>query len=231
MTAPEIVRVVITVGVVELICDLLAHWRIFSKEPYTRSLEKLSRARFKLDQVKAKEQQGSISNAAKDTVGSLTKKNSKADKNAKIFKRAEDDHANALSNVAQRHTVPSVLTSLVFVILMRILGADLKGKVVAILPFVPYSIFKRITARGLEFMGGDVGKVFEGITGLNDVGQAASFTVIYMLTAASVKYYVHQLVSTKPPAGAESIMAMVDSPQGQHILRTVGIDPADLKAE
>jgi hypothetical protein len=228
MTAPEILRIAITVGVVQLICDLLAHWRVYSKEPYQKSLEKLSRTKFKLDQVKAKE--SNTKESVSTSSASNKKNNTKADRNAKMLKRAEDDHADALANVARRHTVPGIMTSIVFVILMRILGTELKGKILAILPFAPIPFFNRITARGLEFStGASVVQLEKG--GTIDLAQAASFTIVYMLTAASVKYYVHQLISTKPPLGAESIMAMVDSPQGQKVLRSVGIDPVDLKAE
>lgn len=237
MTAPEILRIVFTVFVVQLICDLLAHWRIYSKEPYQRSLEKLSRSKFKLAQMKTKE--GNM-NAAPVTTAAASKKNSKQDRNAKMVQRAVDDHADALANVAGRHTSPNIMTSIVFLVLMRVLGADFKGKVLAVLPFCPFKILRRITARGLEFVSTTDGdnstsyaELLEGMKSgpVNDLAQAASFTFIYMLTAASVKYYVHQIVSTKPPVGAESLMAMVDSPQGQKMLRAVGIDPVDLKAE
>ena len=249
MTAPEILRIAVTVGTVQLICDLLANWTIYSKEPYQRAVEKLQRCKFKLDQIVAKEQQGISSGStttkttAKESTiatsaSSSSKKNSKADRNAKKLQRAQDDHADALANVARRHTVPGVLTSILFLIVMRVLGTELRGQIIALLPFSPFRLLKRMTARNLEFpSSSDIIIEAAGASGgaeaakVNDIAQACSFTFIYMLTAASVKYYVHQFVGTKPPAGAESIMSIVESPQGQKIIRSVGLEPVDLKAE
>lgn len=241
MTASEILHIVVTVAAVQLVCDLLAHWRIYSQEPYQRSLDKLSRCQFKVAQLKAKEEQQSNSNktnktaatAAAATPAKTTKNANKLERNAKVVQRANDDHSNALANVAQHHTVPGVLTSLVFLILMRILGTDLKGKIVAILPYAPFSLLQRVTARGLDFGAAAASAAPPPEVGpsVSSLAQAASFTFIYMLTAASVKYYVHLLVSTAPPVGAESLMAMVDSPHGHHVMKSLGMDPADFKTE
>jgi Integral membrane protein EMC3/TMCO1-like len=251
MPASEILRIVVTVATVQFLCDLVAHWRIFSQQSYQRQLEKLSRAKFKLDQIQEKEgitheTVKAAAAAATTTTNSKSKKNnnSKADRNAKKLQRAEDDHKNALADITKRHTVPNFFTSIVFLILMRVMGTELKGKVLAVLPFAPFGIFKRITSRGLDFTDGaaDVfalmatsgdGKEEAGRNSsvVTDLAQACSFAFLYMLTAMSVKFYVHQLFGTKPPPGAESLLSLVDSPQGKNMIRAVGLEPVDLKEE
>ena len=47
MTASDILNIVVTVAVVQGICDLLAYWRVYSSEAYDRALEKRSRALFR----------------------------------------------------------------------------------------------------------------------------------------------------------------------------------------
>jgi hypothetical protein len=45
----------------------------------------------------------------------------------------------------------------------------------------------------------------------------------------SIKYYVGKLFGTQPPQGAEGMMAVLDSPAGQKLMRSVGVDPEELK--
>jgi hypothetical protein len=49
MTAPEILNIVVTVGLSQLACDLLARWFVYQKEPYQRNLGALERCRWKLN--------------------------------------------------------------------------------------------------------------------------------------------------------------------------------------
>jgi hypothetical protein len=50
-----------------------------------------------------------------------------------------------------------------------------------------------------------------------------------VLSTMSIKYYVGKLLGTQPPAGAEGMMAVMDSPAGQNIMKTFGVDPAEFK--
>ena len=47
MTASEILRIAVTVGVIQMICDWIAHWRVFSKEYYEKALGAHARAEWK----------------------------------------------------------------------------------------------------------------------------------------------------------------------------------------
>jgi hypothetical protein len=228
MTAAEILNLAVTVATVQILCDLVANWRVYSQEPYERAVGGLSRAKTKLERetvAVARERQ----KPAEATKGTTTKKSgSKADKLSKRLKRAEDDHADALSLVARKHTVPGVFTSLVFVILLRILGAEHKGKIIGVLPFAPFPILQRLTARGLEF--GPL--LFEPDTDkVTDTSQACVFMFIYFLCGFSVKFYAGKLFGARPPAGAESIMSLMDGPAGQKMMRSMGVDPNDYKME
>jgi hypothetical protein len=228
MTASDILNLAATVATVQIICDLVANWRVYSKEPYERALGALSRTKTKLEREKvavAKELQKPA-----EVVKATTKKKSgsKADKLTARLKRAEDDHADALALVARKHTVPGVFTSLVFVILLRILGAEHKGKIIGILPFAPFPLLQRLTARGLEF--GPL--MFEPDTDkVTGTSQACVFMFIYFLCGFSVKFYAGKLFGKKPPPGAESIMSLMNSPAGEKMMRSMGVDPNDLKME
>lgn len=208
MTAADILRIAVTVGVIQAGCDLFTHWWIFSRESYRRSVEKLERSEFKVNQLKAKA----------------------SEKNAKRLTKAEEEKSQMLAVVAQRHTMPNVFVSFLFLLLMRVLGTELKGKIIGVLPFIPYGFFRRmVSARGLDFPE-MVEYETEATSAVDSIGQACSFTFIYMLSAMSVKYYVHQLLGTMPPKGAESVMTMADTPQGKKMLKAwTGIDPDDLK--
>jgi len=202
MPASEILRIITTVATVQLVCDLISYWRVFSREPYQRSVEKLERLKFKWDQIQTKE------------AGTVMKKSGrKQEQNNKKVQRAEGDYKNALANVTRRHMVPNILTSVVFLIMMKVLGAELKGHIIAILPFEPFSLLRKITTRNLEFNDGAVAAMAEDAT--TKVVQACSFTFIYMLSSMTAKFYVHQLFGYKAPHGA-TLTSLAESPMGQN---------------
>ena len=230
MTAPEILQLATTVATVQILCDLISNWRIFSREPYQRALGALERSKNKLAREKAAV--AAKQEAAASSTTSTTKKgaSSKAEKLAKRLERVEADHADAVGAVARRHMVPNVLTSLVFFILLRILGLEHKGHIIGILPFTPFSLAQRLTLRGLEF--GDL--QFEPLDSSGKVtstAQATSFIFIYFLCTFSVKYYASRLFGTRPPPGAESALSVIETSQGQKMMKYMGVDPKDLKME
>ena len=184
---------------------------MFNKEPYQRAVSAMERAKWKLDK------------AAADLA-----KNS--DKHAKRHQRALDDYSEACSEVARRHAGPGILTSVFFLILLRILGTEYVGRVVAILPFVPFRLMSRITARGLEWKDVDLAVLEEGSK--VDTKQAASFLFIYLLATFSVKYFVSKAVGMPAPPGADrGIMSIVDTPNGHKVLKSFGVDPNELKLQ
>ena len=97
-----------------------------------------------------------------------------------------------------------------------------------VLPFVPYKFFLRVTARGLDSTEIDAQALTEA-TAMHPT-QAFSFFFVYGLSAMAIKYYVNRLVGTRPPKGADGgISTVVDSPLGQSVMRSMGVDPDDLK--
>lgn len=203
MTAAEIIRISLTVGITQCICDLLARRFVFSREPYQRSVSAFFRAKTKHDKV----------------VSSVSTANSKStkpsDKSAKKLQRAEDDLKEAAAEVAKRHTAPSFFTSMIFLILYRILSAEYSGKIVAVLPFKPWSLVKKITMRGLSFVDSSMGQT----------DNACAFLFIYILSTMSVKFIVHQLVGMHPPKGADKgVSTLLDAPRSQRVLQSFGVD-------
>ena len=209
MGGAEILNIAVTVGLAQLGCDLIANWMVYSSDSYKRAVGALERSRWKLN--KAEED---------------AKKN---EKHAKRLQRAKDDFGEACSEVARRHTGPSMISSVFFVILLRILGTEHKGNVMAILPFVPFNLFRKLSARGLDWT--DVPN--EALNGLTvETNQATSFLFIYLLCSLSVKFFVNKAFGAQAPTGADNgIMSIMESPRGQKIMKSMGIDPDDLKAE
>jgi len=227
MTAPEILQLVTTVVVVQIGCDLVANWRVFNQAPYKKLLGQADRAKSKLDREIAAA--GKEPAQASSVSGKSGKKSSRAEKMAKRLQRAQDDYSEALANVAKKHTVPSVMTSVMFLVLLRILGTEYKGNIIGVLPFTPFKFLQRLTLRGLTFVEG--ADEFVGTEKVGSTSQAAAFMFIYFLCGISVKFYAGRFFGTRPPKGAESIMSVMDSPEGQKMIRKMGFDPDDLKME
>ena len=218
MTAQDIIRVAITVSVTQIVVDLMAIQFVYKKEPYKRAVNALERAQTKYDKL------------AKETASKTSGK--QQDKVKKRMDRAKDDLGEAKSEVAKRHSGPGMASSFLFMLMFRILGAEHSGKVMGVLPFVPWRLLQKVTLRGLNF-GDDLGaSVFKESTGVDTVQQACSFVIIYLLCNMGVKFYVHKIVGEAPPSGAEGgLMAVMESPKIAKGLRQLGLDPDDLKMD
>lgn len=198
MTASEILSICVTVLVVQAFCDLVAYWRIYSKEPYTRAMEKRERALSRKERAlkEAEDAKESSENAA-SSAKSGKKPTGKAARAAKALERAEQDLVDATSNVAYFSMSPSFLTALTFLIVMRVMGAENQGKIVGLLPFVPYSFVYRITGRGLDF--GSAVLEAEEKADIRHVTQAFSFVFVYFLAGFSIKFYTNRLLGKQTP--------------------------------
>lgn len=196
MTASDIINVCMTVAVIQATCDLLAYWRVYSQEPYHRALEKRSRALFRKE--RAEKEAAQAKGKEEETSAKANKKpSSKASRTAKALERAEQDYVDANSFVARFAFLPSFLTSLVFVVLMRVMGTEHKGEIMGLLPFVPWNFVKRISARGLDF--GTAVWEAEEKADVRNVTQAFSFVFLYMLAGLSVKFYTQRLFGMQTP--------------------------------
>lgn len=208
MTASEILSIVITVALSQLGCDLLARYFIYSGESYKRTLDALERARWKLEKAQA--------DAAKNPT-----------KHEKRLQRTKDEFGEACSNVSKKHTQPGIWTSIFFVLLLRILGTEHKGKIMAVLPFVPFRVLSRITGRGLDWSAIADDSALEGIS--VNYQQGTSFLFIYMLSALSVKFFINKALATQPPPGADKgLLTIMESPGGKRMMKSFGIDPDEL---
>jgi hypothetical protein len=110
MTSSEILNIVVTVGICQLIIDLLANYFVYNNDQYKRSVRSMERYQIKLSKVSVE-----------------LKKSEK--KYRKKYDRAETDYSASCADVARRHFPPNMLSSIFFVILLRILGTEHKGKV------------------------------------------------------------------------------------------------------
>mmetsp|Transcript_33168 Transcript_33168/g.48636 ORF Transcript_33168/g.48636 Transcript_33168/m.48636 type:complete len:232 (-) Transcript_33168:428-1123(-) len=219
MTAYDIARIATWVSIGQLVADLLARRFVFQGEPYQRALSAFERAKQKRDKVLLNASAAANNNNNNQSNGkntTTTKADMKAlEKSAKKIQRAEDDFNEAAAEVAKKHTSPQFLTSILFLILYRVLSADYAGKVVAILPFEPWGIVQKISRRGLE----DVGANAEV-----DPSRACAFLFVYMMCTLSVKFMVHQVVGVHPPEGVKGVSTLLDTPKSQKMLKSFGID-------
>ena len=182
MTAADIIRLATTVATVQCLCNLLFNKIYFSKEDYRRACDALDRATWNLTREQVQ----------------IVKPGT-----AKKIQRAKEVQFQAQARVSSYHVFPNVAISVVFLILLRILGAELGGKVVAVLPFAPFRLLYKLTGRGLDFVPGASVESLESPL-ITDLQQAASFMAAYVLTNMSVKQYVNKLFGTDPPPGSES---------------------------
>jgi hypothetical protein len=259
MTASEILQIVVTVGTIQLICDWIAHWRVYSKENYERSLGAYARTEWKkqkatkdhndqlakVAEAKAAAVAATVKSGKAGAVAISNSSASKLSKTTKALERADADHADACANVARHHSTPNMLTSILFLLLLRILGTEYSGKVIGLLPFTPFSFLRRLlTMRGLEFINAEealsISFVRTAAAAVEEepkkpeavfVTQACSFLMIYLLSTVSVKFYVNKMFGTAAPPGADSIMALAHSTGGRKLLARAGIDHNDLKME
>mmetsp|Transcript_526 Transcript_526/g.1170 ORF Transcript_526/g.1170 Transcript_526/m.1170 type:complete len:220 (-) Transcript_526:752-1411(-) len=219
MTASEISSIALTVGTCQLLIDLLSNYVVYGSDPYQRSLRTMERFRGKLDRAQSDLK--------------------KSEKHRKKFDRAKADYAASCADVARRHFAPNLLSSIFFVILLRILGIEHKGKVMGVIPFNPFNTVSRISSRGLDWRSAAAAMIaMEGSDAATVVAsqhhpkQALSFFFVYVLSCLAVKYYVNRLVGTRPPKDADGgITTIMDSPIGQRVMRSMGVDPDDLKME
>ena len=113
MTSSEILNIIATVGVCQLIIDLLSNHFVYKNDPYQRSVRTMQRYKTKLDKAE----------------GDAKKSGSKIEKHKKKIDRAQADYSASCADVARRHFLPNMLSSIFFVILLRILGTEHKNKV------------------------------------------------------------------------------------------------------
>jgi uncharacterized membrane protein (DUF106 family) len=218
MTASDILYVASTVAVTQAMVDLLANKMVFSTENYSHRVSTLERMRVKRDKALASPK------PVQATVKAMDKYNKK-------IKRAEEDYAMAASNVAQKHTLPKVLNSIVFIFLYRILSMEYGGRVIAILPYEPWGIIRRFSMRGLSFADDfDWTPAEDGaFRSVQSANQACGFLFIYVLCNMSVKFMTNKFVAKKPPSGTEKgFLTFMDDPRGQKILNQFGVDTEEI---
>lgn len=228
MTASDIIHVVTIVAITQAVCDLVSRKLVFSQESYKRAISAFGRTKWKYDRsiaAAAQQQKQKQEQNSSKPLSSTSIKN--AEKSAKKLKRIEDDYNEAVADITKRHTPTQVITSLIFVILYRVLSLEYEGKIVAVLPFQPWSIVRRMSLRALNVIDftstSDDSKVNHG-------HQACAFLFVYVLSTMGVKFCVNKIVGVHPPKGADKgLSAMLDDPQSQRFLKGMGLDTEELK--
>lgn len=211
MTASDILNVITTVAVTQLLVDLACRWMVFGGEPYKRSLSQLERAKERLNKCKA-----SLDINALGT---------KQEKQAKKLQRHEEDCNDAAGDVARRHAIPGFFGSIVFLILYRVFSLEYSSRVVGVIPWVPPRLLRKLTMRGLTISAAIEDTEY-------NVYQACSFLFVYILCTLSIKFYVHKIVGVQAPKEASGgLMTIMDSPSNKKMLKNLGIDTDAYKME
>ncbi|GKZ01534.1 hypothetical protein MPSEU_001104000 [Mayamaea pseudoterrestris] len=192
----DIIRIATTVGLVQLVCSFVANRYYFTKDEYLRAVEAVHRCKWNLQR-----EQELLRHASNSSNVSIHE--------TKIVKYQETlRKANA--TLGAYFVFPNVITAIIFMILLRILAAEFGGRIVAFLPFAPFTLLHRLTGRGLEFAEISVNGLFgnndDSLVALYDIRQAASYMFVYVLCNLSVKVYVNQLFGTAAPPGAEGAL-------------------------
>lgn len=207
MPASAILRIMVTTGTIQFLCDIAAHFFIYSKESYHDAVDRAQRAEASVAFWKQKQQ----------------------NKHANRIVQAEEEAAERAAYVSRFHIWPQLWVAVAFLLVTRILGTEMGQQVTAVLPFAPPQWMRRwITARGLEW---ESSPIFEPSPGSNvtDLGQACSWTLIYVLSAMSIKFYVSKVFGNKSPLDSNILMKIAETKQGKKMLKSAGIDPNDLK--
>jgi hypothetical protein len=133
--------------------------------------------------------------------------------------------------VARRRIVTELGTFVVFLILARILGMEYKGKIVGLLPFHPFRLLRRVTMRGLDPTFVLPESILEAKAArVTSSAQVCGFLFIYILCTGSVKFLVSKLLGEKAPDGADKgLDTLLDAPQSQKLLESVGVDVQEFK--
>ncbi len=216
MTTSDILYIISTVAVTQAVCDLLANKFVFSSEVYHDRLSSLERARIKRNKA--------ISSPAPNSTSAKA-----IDKHNRKIKMAEDDYAMAASALSQKHIGPNMASSLVFIMLYRILSFEYSGTVIAVLPYEPWGILRKLSMRGISFEDGYELQSAVNVERIQGVNQACGFLFIYLLCTMSVKFLVHNVLGTKPPKGADKgFMNLLDDPRGQKVLQGLGVDTEEI---
>lgn len=184
--------------------------------------EQLERSKSKRDKI-AKANRDAFPASSEATAESITHKNKKIEKelqkkaneqaNARLkaekkLKKADEEYHEMASVVASKHSFPSMVNNVIFLVLARILGTEYQGKVVAVLPFVPYAIVRRISQRGLE----------------QDIDpRACSFAFIFFLCTMSVRSIVNKVFGQSLPPGV-GFTNFLETPRAQRLMAKYGLE-------
>lgn len=229
MTAHDIVRISVIVGITQCTADILSSKWIFETDSYRRFVSTVERLRNKRTKAIASKDHQSSASSNNTTTAPKPKPNSSYHKNANnsgkpnnnstgkpttnVKKRAlrtEEDFKEAVAQVARKHTLSTIISSLLFLFVYSILSRHYKGKVVAILPFTPWPLVQRMVTQ-------------RGIVATEDP-RTCGFFCIYMLCTLSIKFMVHKVLGVTPPKDCESITAILDTPKAQRLLKDIGLD-------
>lgn len=236
MTASDILYIVSTVSITQVICDIVSKKFVFSREDYKHRISTLERARIKKEKASALPPPSNNANSSNNYASSTksTSSSKALDKYNKKIQRAEEEYGMAASNVSQKHIGPNIASSLVFLILYRVLGLEYQGKVVGILPYEPWGLIRRISMRGITLS--DTNYIIQSVSTaathgdrIKSVNQACGFLFIYLLCTMSVKFTIHKLLGQKPPTGADKgFLTMMDDPRSQKVLQSLGVDTDEI---
>ena len=255
MTVNDIGKIVLSVGVTQILAELLSRKFIFQSDSYKKAVATFQRAKDKHDKTAAalaakrllyEEQQ---QNPGKKSSQQISTKSLVKDENRLKFE--SNDVTKTAAEVARRHTSANFSTAIVFCILYRVLATEYSGKIVALLPFEPFHLLqKMMTFRGLAGAAGfesstefhflwvkALGVGGESITkpmaplspDINHASQACAFAFIYFLCNMSVKVLINMILGVKPPPGADDgVATLMNSPQSKKMMESFGVDPDEV---
>lgn len=254
MTVSDIGKIIVTVGITQLTADLLLRRYIFQSESYQRTVSSFERAKSRRDRTAASIDAKNKQQTDPKNAGGKGKQQAPSakslEKDQKKLQRENEELSAIAAEVARKHTMSGFYTSIIFLLLYKILSAEYSGKVVGVLPFQPFKLLQRMTFMSLggasKLSVGEVQTLWvESFNGpdatvpgadasmppdVQNVSQACAFSFIYMLCSLTVKMMINMAFGTKAPRGAdEGVTTFMDSPQSQKMFKAFGMDPDEVK--
>ncbi|GMI26769.1 hypothetical protein TrCOL_g10265 [Triparma columacea] len=182
---------------------------VYKTDRYASLIQKLNKARLNRDRI--------FKNAStlESTTPNLTKK--QKEKQALKKKAASDDVSTASANIAGAKGKYNFLGMAIQFLQFRYLSSTHSSTVVAVLPFEPISLFRRVTQRGL--------------TGLEGHPKAVSWFCVYMLCNFAIKGIFVKALAVARGEDSETggVGSMLSSPQMRKTMKKLGYTDEDLE--
>jgi len=254
MTVNDIGKIALSVGVTQLLADLLSHKLIYQSDHYKKKAATFQRAKEKHEKTAAalaskrrmyeeqkRDQKRNI--LGKKTSQQISEKS--LEKDEKKLKFESDDLTRLADEVVRSHKFATIYASIASLLMFQKLKTEYSGKIVALLPFQPFYLLQKMTFWGLAEAAGvksstefhfqwvkalgagedSITKPTSPFPAVPHASQACAFAFIYFLCSMTVKMMIGMIFAVKPPPGADETVATLFERKSKNIMEKFGLAP------